>query len=111
MSNKSLIDFFKLLVTMDILDNIVDQTNLYGNQFFEKHSAILPSSRLHSWKQKLSISELLKFLALIVVMGVVEQVQHCSSRRLKMDLEPVELLEWTEKECLKNGKDIEKERV
>ena len=52
MSNKSLIDFFKLLVTMDVLDNIVEQTNLYGNPFFEKHSAILPSSRLHSWKKK-----------------------------------------------------------
>ena len=72
MSNKSPIDFFKMLVTLDILDNIVDQTNVYANQFFEKHSAIPPRSRLHSWKKKiLSVSELLKFLALIVVMGVV----------------------------------------
>ena len=30
MSNKSPIDFFKMPVTLDILDNIVDQTNLYA---------------------------------------------------------------------------------
>ena len=69
MNNKSPIDFFKMLVT---LDNIVDQTNLYANEFFENHSAIPPRSRLHSWKKIfLSVSEFLKVLALIVVMGVV----------------------------------------
>ena len=58
MSNKSLIDFLKMLVTLDIFDNIVDQTNVYVNQFFEKHSAIPPRSRLHSWKENFfSVSE------------------------------------------------------
>ena len=72
MKNKSPLDFFKMLVSSDILENIVEQTNMYAEQFFEKQQTIKPRSRLHSWKKKLlTVSELLRFLALVIVMGVI----------------------------------------
>ena len=39
-----------MLVTKDILKNIVDQTNLYADQFFVYHGTIKPRSRLHMEK-------------------------------------------------------------
>ena len=51
MSNKLPIDFFKVLVILDILDNIVRQTNVYAIQFYDKNSAIQPRSRLHFLKK------------------------------------------------------------
>ena len=72
MDNKSPLDFFKLLVTDDILENIVDQTSLYAVQYFAKQPTIKPRSRLHSWNKKLlTVPEFLRFFALIIVMGIV----------------------------------------
>ena len=72
MDNKSPLEFFKLLVTDDIVDNIVDQSNLYAEQFFAKQPIIKPRSRLHSWKKKvLTVPEFFRFFALVIVMGIV----------------------------------------
>ena len=71
MTNKSPIDFFKLMVTSEIIENIVEQTNLYAEQYFDSSPIIKPRSRLHLWKKNaLTAVEYLKFLALVVVMGV-----------------------------------------
>ena len=47
MSNKNPIDFFELLFTQDIGDNIVAQTNLYADEYLqEKENDLPPKSRL-----------------------------------------------------------------
>ena len=68
MTNKTPLDFFELLVTDDILDLIVDQTNLYAKQFFEKESPP-PRSRVNEWKKKAFTSN--EFFAMVIVMGVI----------------------------------------
>ena len=71
MSNKTPLDFFKLLVTDDMLDGIVEQTNLYAQQFMDATS-LPPHSRVHGWsKEAHTRAELKKFLAMIVTMGLV----------------------------------------
>ena len=71
MTNKTPLEFFELLVTDDIVDLIVDQTNLYATQFFEKESPP-PRSRVNEWKKKPFTSiELMKFFAMVIVMGVI----------------------------------------
>ena len=67
MSNKSPLEFFDLLVSRDIIENITLQTNIYASQYFDEHSSIGPRSRLHCWKKKLhTTTELLQFLALMI---------------------------------------------
>ena len=46
MSNKTPLDFFKLLVTEDMLDGTVEQTNLYAQQFMDATS-LPPHSRVY----------------------------------------------------------------
>ena len=71
MSNKTPLDFFKLLVTDTVLDGIVEQTNLYAQQFMDATS-LPPHSRVHGWsKEAHTRPELKKFLAMIVTMGLV----------------------------------------
>ena len=54
MSNKTPIDFFELLFTDDILHNVVDQTNLYTEQYLHEkmENDLPPRSRLRLWKKK-----------------------------------------------------------
>ena len=71
MTNKTPLDFFESLVTDDILDLIVDQTNLYAKQFVENESPP-PRSSVNQWKKKVFTSiELMKFFAMVIVMGVI----------------------------------------
>ena len=66
MSNKTPLDFFKLLVTDTMLDGIVEQTNLDAQQFMDATS-LPPHSRVHGWsKEAHTRPELKKFLAMIV---------------------------------------------
>lgn len=63
--------FFSMLVTDDMLDNIVEQTNLYASQYVDTHT-ITPRSRVQQWsRQEFDRDELKKFLALVIVMGLV----------------------------------------
>ena len=71
MSNKTPLDFFKLVVTDDMLDLIVEQTNLYAQQFMEA-TDLPPHSRAHGWRKEAhTLTELKKFLAMIFTMGLV----------------------------------------
>ena len=69
--NATPLDFFKMLLTDDILDIIVTQTNLYASQFISTHN-LSPRSRVHGWsREPFTPDELRKFVALIIVMGLV----------------------------------------
>ena len=61
----------KMLLTDDILDKIVEQTNLYARQYITSHD-LSPRSRVHGWsREPFTRDELLKFISLIIVMGLV----------------------------------------
>ncbi len=72
MANKSPIDFLQLFVTDDILQAIVEQTNLFAQQFMDSHE--LPRrSRARQWdKSPHCLAELKKFLAAVIIMGLVD---------------------------------------
>ena len=58
-------------MTDDILENIVTQTCLYADQYIASHT-IGPRSRVKQWPRKpLTIDELRRFFALVIVMGLV----------------------------------------
>ena len=65
------LDVFRMLVTDNILNSIVTQTNLYANQYIA--SQILPSrSLVHNWsREPFTREELQKFIALVIIMGLV----------------------------------------
>ena len=65
------LELFKMLLTDDILDKIVEQTNLYARQYITSHD-LSPWSRVHGWsREPFTREELLKFISLIIVMGLV----------------------------------------
>ena len=69
--NATPLDFFRMLLTDDILDNIVTQTNLYAAQYISTHN-LPPRSRVHGWsREPFTREELQKFIALIIIMGLV----------------------------------------
>ena len=80
MSNKSPIDFFKMLVTLDILDNIVDQTNLYA--IFHSHliriSSTPPRAQLHHLIYCISELHSLSTLSLPLIISTL----HCTFNNL-----------------------------
>ncbi len=68
MSYKNPIDFFRLMIPDSILEEIVRQTNLYAEQFFENNN-IRPRSRAQMWDSlQHNLPELKKFLSLILIM-------------------------------------------
>ena len=71
MSNKAPVDFFHLMVTDQMLEEVVQQTNLYAQQFMEATN-LPPKSRAHLWDQTPhDLAELKKFLSLVIVMGLM----------------------------------------
>ena len=65
------LEYFTLLMTDDMLQNIVTQTNLNAQQYIESHD-IPPHSRVRRWsKFAHDLSELKKFFAIIILMGLV----------------------------------------
>ncbi len=68
MSYKNPIDFFRLMIPDSILEEIVRQTNLYAEQFFENNN-VRPRSRAQMWDSlQHNLPELKKFLSLILIM-------------------------------------------
>ena len=66
------LDVFKMLLTDDILDQIVTQTNLYADQYISSHPDLPKGSRVHGWsREPFTRQELQKFISLIIVMGLV----------------------------------------
>eukprot|EP00731_Ephydatia_muelleri_P004533 Em0002g709a len=67
----SVLDFFKLLISDEILSSIADQTNLYADQYICSNT-MKPKSRASAWKQvPHDAAEVKKFVATIIVMGLV----------------------------------------
>ena len=74
MSNKTPIQFFELLFTDDILHNVVDQTNLYAEQYLQEkmENDLPPRSRLRLWKKKAHTAvEFIQFLSLTIIMDII----------------------------------------
>ena len=60
---------------MDILEQIVSQTNLYAQQYFDSND-LAPHSCVHRWSKGVhDVNELRSFLAIIIVMGLVRYLQ------------------------------------
>ena len=71
MTDKSPLDFFKLLVNDAMLDHIVEQTNIYAQQYIDT-TTLPPHSRVYGWNKEVhNRDELKKFLAIIITMGLV----------------------------------------
>lgn len=69
------IDFFSLLFTNDMMQQIVTQTNLYAEQFIDSHE-LGPHSRVRQWsKETHNVNELCRFLAIIILMGLIRYPQ------------------------------------
>ena len=72
MTNKTPIDFFQLLFTDDILQAIVEQTNLFAQQYINSHQPLPQRSRVQQWdRSPHDLVELKKFLALTIIMGLI----------------------------------------
>ncbi|XP_054278181.1 piggyBac transposable element-derived protein 4-like [Macrosteles quadrilineatus] len=65
------IDYFLHLVSEDIINVMVDQTNLYATQVVSCQEDVAPHSRLHGWTPTDAI-EIKRFLGLIGWMGLVK---------------------------------------
>ena len=66
-----LLEIFSLLVPDELLEVIVEETNLFAQQFLDKEN-VPPSSSVHEWgRNRLHIAEIKKFLATIIAMGLV----------------------------------------
>ena len=71
MTNKSPIDFFQLFLTDNILQMVVEQTNLFAEQFIQSHE-LARHSRVQQWgRSSHDINEIKRFLALVIIMGLV----------------------------------------
>ena len=77
------LDFFSVLFTEEMMEQIVTQTNLYAEQFLESHE-LGPHSRARQWsKETHNINELRRYLAIIILMGLIRYPQmesHWSSQ-------------------------------
>lgn len=72
------IDYFGLMVDDGMLQHVVDQTNLSADQYLASHD-LAPHSRICRWrKTSHDITELKRFLVLVLVMGLVRlpQIEH-----------------------------------
>ena len=71
MANKEPIDFFSLMVPESLLQTICEQTILYSQQYVTSND-ISRRSRVQQWlRHEHDVKELKKFLACIIVMGVI----------------------------------------
>ena len=67
--------FFRMMVTDEMLDEVVAQTHLYATQFINAHT-ISTRSRVQQWsRQDFARDELNRFLSLIIIMGLVNLPQ------------------------------------
>lgn len=64
------IDYFLLFLTPQVLDKMVNETNLYATQILEKTDAA-PRSRIHDWTPT-DCQEMTKFIGLLGWMGLVK---------------------------------------
>ena len=71
MTGASPLQFFEQMVTKEMLEKIVEQTNLYAQQYME-NTTLPPHSRAHGWSRAtFDVAELKKFLATTITMGLI----------------------------------------
>ncbi len=69
------VKFFQLFMTYEILEHLVEQTNLYAKQSIENQTAegtLSPHSRSLAWKP-VNIYEMKKFLGLMFLTGIIRK--------------------------------------
>ena len=73
MTGASPLQVFQEMVTEEMLEKIVEQTNLYAQQYMQSTNLPTPShSRAHGWSRAtFDTAELKKFLAMTITMGLV----------------------------------------
>ena len=78
MEGESPLEYFSLLLTDSMLENIVAYTNLSAEQFIDTHE-LAPHSRVRRWSKNVhDLDELRQFLAIVIMMGLVRypQIEH-----------------------------------
>ena len=71
MTTETPINFWELLVTKEMLEGIVEQTNLYAQQYISGHT-LKPRSRIQQWvRSSFTVADLLRFLAITIIMGII----------------------------------------
>ena len=71
MEGASPLKFFEQMVSTKMMDDIVEQTNLYARQYMESTN-LPPHSRAHGWSRTpFDRNEFKKFLAMTITMGIV----------------------------------------
>ena len=74
LTGNALIDYFSLFVNERMLQHIVEQTILNSKQFMESHT-LGQHSRIQQWlKEEHTITELRRFLALTIVIGIIRHI-------------------------------------
>jgi hypothetical protein len=74
--NPKAIDFFQLFLDDDLIDLLVEQTNIYANQYLQQHQEDLrPRSRAKQWKDT-NREEIITFLALTLLMGILKKPEY-----------------------------------
>ena len=68
--NRSTEDFFRLYITVDVIDMIVTETNLYAQQFLARKQNLSPYSFARQWKPT-DRAEMLSFFGIIILMGIL----------------------------------------
>lgn len=70
--DKSPLAYFSRFVTRPMLDQLVDQTKLYSQQYKESNT-VTDKSRVARWmKEDPTVPKLLRFIALVLVMGFIK---------------------------------------
>ncbi|KAK7110188.1 hypothetical protein V1264_014106 [Littorina saxatilis] len=65
------VDWMQLFFDDDLINHLVFQTNLYADQYLESHPDLSAFSRAQTW-EKTNPVEMKKFLALLLLMGIVK---------------------------------------
>ena len=64
-------DFIKLFLTSDLINLLVEQTNLYAEQYIASHDS-KAKSRVHKWKNT-DPDEMVRFIAMLWLMGFIRK--------------------------------------
>ena len=76
MTGKEPVDYYRLFITDSLLQNVLDETNRYGEQYVQSHQDYVtshPRARSHDFvKRRFTMSELLRLIVLMITMGIVD---------------------------------------
>ena len=73
MTKKSLLDFFQLFVTNDMLEAITEKAKMFAQQYIDSHESAR-RSRVQQWVRSAHVHDvagLKKFLAIVIIMGLI----------------------------------------